>query len=121
MIATTVLGNRGNGTLARVFAEVMGVEMVHRALARQALGKLGNDRAFAKYSQAEQAPDAPRPGLPGFRKVTSAVAQLEAAGFGFGKPGAQPGQMYFFEGGIVPNERALRPSNTGVNTIVPSG
>jgi hypothetical protein len=37
----------------------MGVEAVHRALARQSLGKLGNDRIFMKYDQVEKAPDAP--------------------------------------------------------------
>ncbi len=42
---------------ARYTAEIMATEAVHRALALQSLGKLGNDRVFMKYHQAEEAPD----------------------------------------------------------------
>ncbi len=116
LIAVTVFGNRGNGELARIASEFMAVEAVHRALARQALGKLGNDRVFAKYSQAEEAPDAPTAGKPGFRRVTTAVTQLEAAGIGIGKQGATPGKFYGFEGvqGSTPGV-----ASTGINTILP--
>jgi hypothetical protein len=116
LIATTVFGNRGNGQLARIASEFMGVEMVHRALARQSLGKLGNDRVFAKYSQAEGAPDAPNAGTPGFRRVTQAVTQLQAAGIGIGAQGATPGRFYNYDpiSESAPNTRV-----TGVNTIFP--
>ena len=118
LIATTVFANRGDSELARIAAEFMAVEAVHRALARQSLGLLGNDRAFAKYSQAEEAigpgkaPGAD--GLPGFRKVLTAVAQLEAAGFGFGKAGSLPGSSYGFD-----TVSARTPNPSDVNTRVP--
>jgi len=99
LIATTVFGNAGNGTVARYAAEFMGAEAVHRALARQSLGKLGNDRAFMKYS---------------FNKITTAVSLLQGAGFGFGERGATPGQFYNF------NQVSQRtPNPSGVNTRAP--
>jgi len=82
MIATTVFGNAGDGLKARYTGEFMGVEAVHRALARQSLGKLGNDHAFMVYA---------------FDDINVAVAQLQAAGFGFGAPGSKPGRMYDFD------------------------
>ena len=114
-----MFGNRGDGELARIAAEFKAVEAAHRALARQSLGLLGNDRAFAKYSQAEEAigPGKLAPGadgLPGFRKILTAVAQLEAAGFGFGKAGSLPGRPYGFD---TVSARTLNPG--GVNTRVP--
>ncbi len=104
MIGTTAFGNAGNGKLARITSEFMGAEAVHRALARQSLGLLGNDRAFMKYNQREQA-DGPGHGLPGFTDILQAVKQLQAAGFGFGKPGHKPGSFYDFDKikGTVPN------------------
>jgi len=82
LIGTTAYGNAGNGTLARYTAEFMGVEGVHRALARQSLGKLGNDRVFMVYE---------------FTDILVAVAQLKDAGFGFGEPGSKPGRFYEFD------------------------
>ncbi|MCP9486245.1 MAG: hypothetical protein MSC30_10305 [Gaiellaceae bacterium MAG52_C11] len=97
LIATLTFGNAGNGTLALIASEFMGAEAVHRALARQSLGKLGNDRVFMKLDDPEGAKDAPNAGQRGFCDVLVAVAQLQAAGFGFGEPGAQPGQFYDFD------------------------
>ncbi len=91
LIATTVFGLAGNGKLARAASEFMGTEAVHRAVARQSLGLLGNDRVFIKFNQSESAPG-PLGGLPGFTDVTSAVTELEAVGFGFGKQGMQNGK-----------------------------
>lgn len=68
----------------------MGVEALHRALARQSLGHLGNERVFMKLDQPEMAPGAPNLGLPGFRKVMDVAAQLQAAGFASGTQGATP-------------------------------
>lgn len=110
LIATTVFGDSGNGVLARYAAEFMGVEAVHRALARQSLGLLGNDRAFMKYDQRERA-DGPGNGMPGFTDITVAVQQLQAAGFGFGAPGASPGAFYEFR-----DVRRRTPNPAGVNT-----
>lgn len=97
LIATTVFGDAGDGTTARYTAEFMGVEAVHRALARQSLGKLGNDRAFMKYNDVEMAKGAPNQGQAGFTDVTVAASQLQAAGFGFGEEGAMPGKFYDFD------------------------
>ena len=81
LIATTVFGNASDGEKARYAGEFMGVEAVHRALARQSLGKLGNDHTFMVYS---------------FDDINVAVAQLQEAGFGFGSPGSKPGRFYDF-------------------------
>jgi hypothetical protein len=83
-------GLRGS-RFARYLAEFMGVEAVHRALALQSLGRLGNDRAFMRFAQREQAPGLPSTGQPGFYVITDAVAQLQAAGFGFGEQSGAPG------------------------------
>jgi hypothetical protein len=48
LIAVKAFANAGQGATAAYAAEFMGVEAVHRALARQSLGLLGNDRAFMK-------------------------------------------------------------------------
>lgn len=97
LVGTLTFGNAGNGTLALITAEFMGAEAVHRALARQSLHKLGNDRVFMKLDDPEGAPDAPNRGQPGFCDILVAVSQLQAAGFGFGQEGAQPGRFYDFD------------------------
>jgi len=107
LLATTVFANRDDRTLksgprgrfARIASEFCGTEGVHRALARQSLGKLGNDRVFMRYSSPEDSkpPIAGNPNALGFRKVTTAVSQLQAAGFGFGKPGSLPGTAFNFD------------------------
>ncbi len=99
LLATTVFA-RGGGLrgsrFARFAAEFMGVEAVHRALALQSLRGFGNDRVFMRFAQREQAPGLPSTGQPGFYVITEAVAQLQAAGFGFGAQGATPGAFYEF-------------------------
>lgn len=112
LIATTVFGDAGDGTTARYTAEFMGVEAVHRALARQSLGKLGNDRAFMKYDDTEQAPGAPNKGTAGFTDVNVAAQQLQNAGFGFGEKGATPGRFYQFD-----EVKQRTPQPKGVNQI----
>ncbi|SEH10417.1 ferritin-like domain-containing protein [Thermoleophilum album] len=82
LIATTVFGNAGQGENARYAAEFMGVEAVHRALARQSLGKLGNDRVFMRYA---------------FTQIDTAVKLLQDAGVGFGQKGKSPGRFYDFD------------------------
>ncbi|MGI8430062.1 MAG: hypothetical protein ACR2OB_12360 [Solirubrobacteraceae bacterium] len=112
LIGVSAFGQAGNGKLARAAAEFMGVEAVHRALARQSLGLLGNDRVFMKFDEPESAPG-PLPGLPGFTNILDAVTELKAAGFGFGAPGASPGQFY--------DLAAVRPAvpNAPLNTPTP--
>jgi hypothetical protein len=97
LVAVKTWGELGNGRLATLAAEFMGVEAVHRALARQSLGKLGNDRVFMKFDQREPAPDAPNRGEEGFDFITTAVRRLQGAGFGFGARGATPGRFYEFD------------------------
>jgi hypothetical protein len=114
LIATKTFGNLGNGALAVTAAEFMGVEAVHRALARQSLGQLGNDRVFCKFDQREEAPGAPNFGQYGFEHILGAVTQLQAAGFGFGAEGSKPGRFYDFD------EVSKRtPTDPDLNTFSP--
>ena len=89
-------GSRGS-KFARYAAEFMGVEAVHRALALQSLGRLGNDRAFMKFGQKESVTGLPTSGQGGFYKITDAVTILESAGFGFGKQGSKAGAFYDYD------------------------
>lgn len=107
----TLKGSQG----ARYAAEIMGVEAVHRALALQSLGKLGNDRVFSKFAQREEVPGLPTTGQPGFYKIMDAVTILESAGFGFGKPGSKPGTAYDYA-----TVSARTPTVPGVNTLTVS-
>ena len=116
LIATKHFGDAGSGQYAAITAEFMGVEAVHRALARQSLGQLGNDRVFMKYQQKETAPGAPNMGQPGFTNILTAVSQLEAAGFGFGKQGKGPGKFYEFD-----QVKTRTPTDSALNTFTPSG
>jgi len=114
MIGTTTFGAAGKGKLARFTAEFMGAEAVHGALARQSLGKLGNDRVFMKFRQEERAQGAPNRGQPGFTNILDAVKQLEGAGFGFGEKGDKPGDFYDFQ-----DVRRRTPKNQPINTRKP--
>jgi len=114
LFATKTFGDAGNGALAVTAAEFMGVEAVHRALARQSLNLLGNDRVFMKYDQAEHAPGAPNQGQNGFEHIGGAVRQLKMAGFGFGVPGPTAGNFYDFD------EVSKRtPNDPDLNTFRP--
>jgi len=118
LLATTVFARQGNlmgSKFARYTAEIMAIEAVHRALALQSLGQLGNDRVYAKFTQREEVSGLPTSGVGGFFKILDAVAVLESAGFGFGKPGSKPGTKYEYA------EVAGRtPTDPGVNTITVS-
>ncbi len=115
LLANTVFARQGNlmgAKFARYTAEIMAVESVHRALALQSLGMLGNDRAYAKFAQREAVKGLPTTGVPGFYKILDAVTVLESAGFGFGKAGSKPGQMYDYA-----TVSARTPSDPDVNTL----
>ncbi len=117
LLAGTVFaraGGLGGSRFARYAAEFMGVEAVHRALALQSLGRLGNDRAFMKFGQKEAVAGLPTSGQAGFYKITDAVTVLEAAGFGFGKQSSKPGAFYDYDAVAVRTPTALE---TGVNTV----
>ncbi len=115
LLATTVFARQGTlagSKFARYTAEIMAVESVHRALALQSLGKLGNDRTYAKFGQREAVAGLPTSGQGGFYKITDAVAVLESAGFGFGKAGSVPGTAYEYDA-----VSARTPSDPFVNTL----
>jgi hypothetical protein len=107
---------RGGGLkgsrFARYLAEFMGAEAVHRALALQSLGRLGNDRVFMRFAEREDTPGLPSTGQPGFYKITEAVSQLEAGGFGFGKEGSKAGQFYDFD-----DVQKRTPNPDGLHTL----
>ena len=113
LVATTIWAQSGSPFLARVGAELVGNEGVHRALARQALGLQPNDRAFMKYSQVDQA-DGPGNGTVGFTTPDGAITSFEAAGIGFGTTGATPGAFYDFD-----TVRQQTPNPSFVNTLEP--
>jgi hypothetical protein len=118
LLGTTVFARQGTlsgSRFARYAAEIMGVECVHRALALQSLGHLGNDRAYAKFAQPERAKGLPTNGQPGFYKIMEAVTVLESAGFGFGKAGSKPGTAYDYA-----TVAARTPMDPDVTTIAPS-
>lgn len=115
LLATTVFARQGNlmgSKFARYSAEIMATEAVHRALALQSLGRLGNDRVYAKFAQREPVTGLPTTGTPGFFRILEAVGVLESAGFGFGKPGSKPGTKYEYAA-----VAARTPTVPGVNTI----
>lgn len=118
LVATEAFGDRGDGELAITAAQFMGVEAVHRALARQSLGQLGNDRVFMPEDQRETAPGSPVRGQRiGFEDITVAVKRLQAAGFGFGEEGATPGAFYRFDRvkERVPNDPDLNTFTTDLD------
>ncbi len=115
LLGTTVFARQGTLTgskFARYAAEIMATEAVHRALALQSLGRLGNDRAYAKFTQAEQVPGLPTTGQGGFFVIGDAVAALESVGFGFGKPGNVPGTAFNYD-----EVAARTPKDPDVNTL----
>ncbi len=99
LIGTTAFAKAKDSTSARFTAEFMGAEAVHRALALQSLGLLGNDRAFMRYA---------------FVNIEKAVEILEKNGFGFGEEGAQPGAFYDFD-----EVKQRTPDPAAVNTRQP--
>lgn len=118
LLGTTVFARPNGGAsprLARIASEFMAVESVHRALALQSLGRLGNDRAFAKFKQPEEVQGLPITGKAGFGDITQAVTILEGAGIGFGKQGAAPGAFYDYA-----DVSKRTPDPAGVNIRTPA-
>ena len=114
LLATTVFARpttSAGSRLARIAAEFMGVEAVHRALALQSLGRLGNDRAFMKFAQNEEAEGLPTTGEAGFFDITRAPKILQGFGFGFGQEGSKPGRFYEYDQ-VAPRVRDDSEVNT---------
>ena len=99
LIGVTAFAEAGEAKFARFAAEFMGAEAVHRALAKQSLGQLGNDRAFMRYK---------------FTGINAAVRNLQQAGIGFGKEGSAPGAFYDFD-----EVEKRTPAPDAVNTLKP--
>jgi hypothetical protein len=115
LLATTVFARQGTlsgSKFARYTAEIMATEAVHRALALQSLGRLGNDRAYAKFTQAEAVAGLPTTGNGGFFRISDAVGILESVGFGFGKAGNVPGTAFDYD-----EVAARTPKDPDVNTL----
>lgn len=96
LIGVSCFAEKASPALAAVPAEFMGTEAVHRALALQSLGRLGNDRIFMRVE---------------FTDILEAVNLLKAAGFGFGEAGSQPGKFYDFD-----KVSKHTPDPSGLNT-----
>ena len=99
LIATTAFGRIGQGRLARASAEFMGAEAVHRALALQSLGQLGNDRVFMRYR---------------FSDIDDIVQAIVSAGVRFGTATPQGSTNYDFV-----EVRRRTPDDPDVNTRTP--
>jgi len=89
LIGITTFAAAKQDKLARYAGEILGTEAEHRVLARYAesvingLEQVPNNKGFETYR---------------FTTMAQVVAQLEKAGFGFGKQGAAPGAFYDFPG-----------------------
>ena len=88
---------RTGSQFARYLAEFMGAEAVHRALALQSLGKLGNDRAFMRFGQREETPGLPTTGKPGFYRIATAVDAAPGGRLRIRRGGPRPGAFYEFD------------------------
>jgi hypothetical protein len=104
----TVFAKAKQDKLARYAGEILGTEAEHRVLARYAQsvveGKklsratVPNNKGFETYT---------------VKSMAAVVAELEKAGFGFGKQSSAPGQMLSFPGNTSMN-------GTGFYVIAPS-
>lgn len=106
LIGVSAYARAGEEFGARLCAEAMGTEAVHRALARFAQGQLGkdvgvpNDVGFENFD------------WPTLAKVRDA---LEGLGIGYGATGKQPGRFYEY-----PGDPIARGVGTPVSHTVPA-
>src|SRR4051794_11428373 len=100
LLGVSAFARAGDDFGARLCAEAMGTEAVHRALVRFAQGELGtdvgvpNDVGFENFD---------------WRSVAAVRAELEGLGIGYGQEGGGPGRFYEYPGD---------PLETGVGTPV---
>ena len=100
LIGVSAFAQRGEDSGARLCAEAMGTEAVHRALVRFAQGQIGhkdivpNDVGFENYD---------------WPTVAGVRAALEELGIGYGAETSQPGRFYEYPGD---------PLATGIGTPV---
>jgi hypothetical protein len=101
LIGVSTFAQRGEDFGARLCAEAMGTEAVHRALVRFAQGELGNKQIGPPNDVGFENYDWPT--------VTGVRGALEALGIGYGTQTSQPGRFYEYHGD---------PLATGVGTPV---
>jgi hypothetical protein len=101
LIGVSTFAQRGEDFGARLCAEAMGTEAVHRALVRFAQGELGNKQIGPPNDVGFENYDRPT--------VTGVRGALEALGIGYGTQTSQPGRFYEYPGD---------PLATGVGTPV---
>jgi hypothetical protein len=90
LMGVSAYAREGDDFGARVCAEAMGTEAVHRALVRFAQGELGNKEIGAPNDEGFENFDWPT--LAGVRQ------SLEELGFGYGTESSQPGKFYEYPG-----------------------
>jgi hypothetical protein len=101
LIGVSAFAQRGEDFGARLCAEAMGTEAVHRALVRFAQGELGNKQIGPPNDVGFENYDWPT--------VASVRAALEELGIGYGTQTSQPGRFYEYPGD---------PLATGIGTPV---
>ena len=105
LIGVSAFAHRGDDFGARLCAEAMGTEAVHRALVRFAQGELGNeigppnDVGFENFD---------------WRSVRAVRDELEGLGIGYGVQTDQPGRWYEY-----PGDPIARGVGTPVSHTVP--
>ena len=117
LLAGTVFARAGGSTgsrFARYAAEFMGVEAVHRALALQSLGRLGNDRAFMKFGQKEQVAGCRRRARPASSRSPTPSRSSSRSASASASPARRPGTFYDYD---AVSPRTPTAAETGVNTL----
>jgi hypothetical protein len=90
LIGVSAFAQRGEDFGARLCAEAMGTEAVHRALVRFAQGELGNKQIGPPNDVGFENYDWPT--------VAGVRASLEELGIGYGAETSQPGRFYDYPG-----------------------
>jgi hypothetical protein len=101
LIGVSAFAQRSEPVGARLCAEAMGTEAVHRALVRFAQGELGNKQIGPPNDVGFENYDSPT--------VAGVRASLEALGIGYGVQTSEPGRFYEYPGD---------PLATGIGTAV---
>ena len=101
LIGVSAFARRSEPVGARLCAEAMGTEAVHRALVRFAQGELGNKQIGPPNDVGFENYDSPT--------VAGVRGSLEALGIGYGMETSEPGRFYEYPGD---------PLATGIGTPV---
>ena len=115
LLGTTVFARQGTlsgSKFARYAAEIMATEAVHRALALQSLGMLGNDRVYAKFAQREEVAGCRRPAPAASTTSSTPSPCWSRPASGSASPAPSPARPT-----TTTRSRRARPFDPGVNTI----